>query len=136
MGGGGMVTKFLEFRHTHPIQKVVKLFFTILTSFPEIQPRPRGDYDFLGSKIKKIKFFQLFHKKILKFALDVELAQLKFSYITVLKQPKLSHIAKEFLKNFRSKKIINRHRSRLNFWKTCQDSKKMTLPPSSWDVYG
>ena len=26
--------------------------------------------------------------------------------------------------------------SRLNFWKTCQDSKEMTLPTSSWDVYG
>ena len=40
------------------------------------------------------------HKKILKFALDVELGQLKFTDITVLKQPKLGHIVKEFLKNY------------------------------------
>ena len=37
---------------------------------------------------------------------------------------------------FRSQKIVIFCRSRLNFWKTCQDSKKMTLPTSSWDVYG
>ena len=36
-------------------------------------------------------------KKFVKFALDVELAQLKFTYTTVLKLPKLGHIAKEFL---------------------------------------
>ena len=40
------------------------------------------------------------HKKFLKFALDVEIAQLKFTYITVLKYPMLGHIAKEFLKNY------------------------------------
>ena len=28
------------------------------------------------------------------------------------------------------------YRSRLDFWKTCQDSEKMTLLPSSWDIYG
>ena len=32
---------------------------------------------------------------------------------------------------FRSKKIIISYRSQVNFWKTCQDSKKIT-----WDVYG
>ena len=37
---------------------------------------------------------------------------------------------------FRSQKIVIFWRSRLNFWKTCQDSKKMTLPTSSWDAYG
>ena len=34
------------------------------------------------------------HKKVLKFALVVELAKPKFTYITVLKWPKLGHIAK------------------------------------------
>ena len=34
------------------------------------------------------------HKKFLKFALVVELAQPKFTYITVLKWPKLGHVAK------------------------------------------
>ena len=24
----------------------------------------------------------------------------------------------------------------MSFWKTCQDSKKMTLPAYTWDVYG
>ena len=37
---------------------------------------------------------------------------------------------------FRAQKIVIFWRSRLNFWKTCQDSKKMTLPTSSWDAYG
>ena len=31
-------------------------FFTILTGFPEIQPRPSRDYNFLGSKITKSTF--------------------------------------------------------------------------------
>ena len=35
--------------------------------------------------------------------------------------------------DFRSQKFII---SRLNFWITCKDSKKMTQPPSSSDVYG
>ena len=38
--------------------------------------------------------------------------------------------------NFRSKKVLIFHQSRLNFWNTCSDSLKMTLVPSSWDVYG
>ena len=38
--------------------------------------------------------------------------------------------------NFRPQKIIIFYRSRTNFWKTCQDSKRITLPPSTWDVYG
>ena len=38
--------------------------------------------------------------------------------------------------DFLSQKIIISARSRLNFWKTCQDSKKMTWLPCSWDVYG
>ena len=37
---------------------------------------------------------------------------------------------------FSIQKIIISARSRLNFWKTCQDSKKMTWLPCSWDVYG
>ena len=40
-----MVTKLLDFIHKHPKYKVVKSFFTILTAFLEIQPRPIRDYD-------------------------------------------------------------------------------------------
>ena len=42
-------------------------------------------------------------KKVLKFALDVELVQLKFTYIIVLKQPKLGNIGQEFLKNYENR---------------------------------
>ena len=49
-------------------------------------------------------------------------------------------VMKKFLKNwffdFQSQKIMNRHQSRRNFWKTLQDSKKTTWLPSRWDVYG
>ena len=45
-------------------------------------------------------------KKGLEFASGVELAKLKFTYITVLKQPKLGHIAKEFLKNYENLKNL------------------------------
>ena len=38
--------------------------------------------------------------------------------------------------DFQSPKILTFYRSWLNFWKTCQDSQKMTLLPSSWDVFG
>ena len=36
--------------------------------------------------------------------------------------------------DFRSQKILIFYRPWLNFWKTCEDSEKMTLLPSSWDV--
>jgi hypothetical protein len=55
-----MVTKFLEFVHPHPISSY---FFTILTGFSKIQPRPIGDYDFMESKIKKISIFSNSLKK-------------------------------------------------------------------------
>ena len=38
--------------------------------------------------------------------------------------------------DFRSQKILISYRSRQNFWKTCQDSQKITLLPSSRHVYG
>ena len=38
--------------------------------------------------------------------------------------------------DFRSKKIVIFYQSRLNFRKTCKDSQKMTLLPSTKDVYG
>ena len=40
---------------------------TICTGFPEIQQRPSRDPDFLGSKIAKSIFFQLFYTKVPKF---------------------------------------------------------------------
>ena len=36
---------------------------SILTGFPEIQPRPIRDYDFLGSEITKSIFFNFFRTK-------------------------------------------------------------------------
>jgi hypothetical protein len=48
----------------------------------------------------------------------------------------MKKLKKNWFWDFRSQKIITFHRSWLNFWKTCQDSKKMTSLPSSWDVYG
>ena len=38
--------------------------------------------------------------------------------------------------DFQSQKIKILAQSRLIFWKTCQDSKKMTWLPGTWDVYG
>ena len=54
-----MVAKFLDFIHKSPKYKIVKSFFTILTGFPEIQPGPRQDHDFLRSKITNDDFSQL-----------------------------------------------------------------------------
>ena len=51
--------------HKHPNYKVVKSFFTILTGFSEIQLKPIKYYGFLGFKITKSNFCQLFHNKIL-----------------------------------------------------------------------
>ena len=49
-------------------------------------------------------------------------------------------VTKKWKKNwfcdFRSQKILIFYQSRLNFWKTCQDSQKITLLPSSRHVYG
>ena len=61
---GIVVTNVPDFIHKHPKDKVVKSFFTILTGLPEIQPKPSRDYDFLGLKITKSIFFQLFYNKI------------------------------------------------------------------------
>ena len=48
-------------------------------------------------------------------------------------------VTKKWKKNwfcdFRSQKILIFYQSRLNFWKTCQDSQKITLLPSSRHVY-
>ena len=48
----------------------------------------------------------------------------------------LKKLKKSRFRDFRSQKIKMSCRSRPNFWKTCQDSKKMTLPTDTWDVYG
>ena len=45
-------------------------------------------------------------------------------------------LKKNRFRDFRSQKIRIFYQSRLSFWKTCQDSQKMTLVPSSWDVHG
>ncbi len=49
-------------------------------------------------------------------------------------------VTKKWKKNwfcdFRSQKILIFYQSRLNFWKTCQDSQKITLLPTSRHVYG
>ena len=47
----------------------------------------------------------------------------------------LKKLEKSQFRDFRSQKIKMSCRSRLNFWKTCQDSKKMTKLPFTWDVY-
>ena len=39
-------------------------FFTILRGFPEIEPRPSQDYDFLGLKITKSIFQKKIYNKI------------------------------------------------------------------------
>ena len=49
------------------------IFFTILTGFPEIWPRPTRHLDFLGSKIAKSTFFQFFQYKSLWFCFKSEL---------------------------------------------------------------
>jgi hypothetical protein len=38
--------------------------------------------------------------------------------------------------NFQPQKMIIFYRSRTNFWKTCQDRKRITLSSPTWDVYG
>ena len=43
---------------------------------------------------------------------------------------------KNWFCDFRSQKTLILYWYRLDFWKTCQDSKKMTSLHSSWDIYG
>ena len=47
---------------------------------------------FIKDKSEGLLIRSTMHKKVLKLALNVELAQLKFTYITVVKYPKLGHI--------------------------------------------
>jgi hypothetical protein len=58
-----------------------------------------------------------------------------FIFETKSKTFVLKKLKKSQFRDFRSQKIVMSCRSRLNFWKTCQDGKKMTLPTFSWDVY-
>ena len=48
----------------------------------------------------------------------------------------MKKLKKNLFCNFRSQNIIISARSQRNFWKTCQDSKKMTWLPCTWDLYG
>ena len=86
-----MVTKFLDFVHKHLKYKVVKSFFTILTGFPEIQPRPSRDHEFLGSKITKLIFFNFLITKSSNFIsnLNEDCSQLSFEVYNVCVAQKL-----------------------------------------------
>ena len=55
--------KFLTLSINIPTKKCSSHFFTILTGFPEIQPRPMKNYDFLVSKITKSNFPNFFITK-------------------------------------------------------------------------
>ena len=46
----------------------------------------------------------------------------------------MKKLKKNWFCDFRSQKIQKFYRSQLNFWKTCQDSQKMTLLSFSWDL--
>ena len=59
--------KFLTLSINIPSISWQSHFFTILTGFPEIWPRPTRHLDFLGSKIAKSTFFQFFQYKSLWF---------------------------------------------------------------------
>ena len=50
---------------------------------------------------------QAMHKKILKFALVVELAQSKFTYIILQKKKKLGHIAKSGSRQFCPEAVVH-----------------------------
>ena len=64
------------------------------------------------------------------------LEQSSFRFETKSETFVLKKLKKSRFRDFRSQKIKMSCQSRLNFWKTCQDSKKMTLPTNTWDVYG
>ena len=70
-------------------------FFTILTGFPEIQPRTSRDYDFLGSKIAKSIFFNFFFTKSPNFIsnLNDDCSQLSFEVHYVFVASKLKILA-------------------------------------------
>merc|ERR1712051_702557 len=75
----------------HPKYKVVKSFFTILTGVPEIQPRTSRDHNFLGSKITKSIFFNIFKTKSLNFIsnLNDDCSQLSFEVYNICVAQKL-----------------------------------------------
>ena len=59
--------KFLTLSINIPSKRQLSHFFTIFSGFPEIQPRPSQDQDFLGSKITKSIFFNFFIAKFSNF---------------------------------------------------------------------
>ena len=83
---------FLTISINIPSTRQSSHFFTILTGFPEIQPRPSRDYDFLGSKItKSIFFFNFFITNSPNFIsnLNDDCSQLSFEVYNVCVAQKL-----------------------------------------------
>ena len=92
---------FLTLSINIPNYKVLKSFFYYLNRFSRIQPRPRRDYNFLGSKITKSLFFlNFFIKKFSNIILNLieGCSQLSFEVYNVCVAQKLQF--SEFLSNF------------------------------------
>ena len=83
-----MVTKFLDFIHKHLKYKVVIFYYFDRFSRNSAETEPRS---FLGSKITKSNFFQLFHNKILFFIsnLNDDCSQLSFEVYNICVAQKL-----------------------------------------------
>ena len=77
--------KFLTLSINISTRRQSSIFFTILASLPEIQPRPSRDHEFLGSKITKSIFFNFLITKSSNFIsnLNENCSQLSFEVYNV-----------------------------------------------------
>ena len=108
MGGGGIIPlvrrspaishriilwsqNFLTLSINIPSKRQSSHFFTILAGFPEIQPRPSRDYDFLDRKSQNRFFFNFFITKSSNFIsnLNEDCSQLSFEVYNVCVAQKL-----------------------------------------------
>ena len=83
--------KFLTLSINISTKRQSSNFFTILAGFPEIQPRPSRDQEFLGSKITKSNFFNFLITKSSNFIsnLNEDCSQLSFEVYNVCVAQKL-----------------------------------------------
>ena len=95
--------KFLTLSINIPSKRQLSHFFTIFSGFPEIQPRPSRDQDFLGSKITKSIFFNFFIAKFSNFISNLNdyCSQLSFEVYNVFVAKKL-RISEFFIEFFSS----------------------------------
>ena len=83
------VGKFLTLSINIPMK--YQPFFTILTGFPEIQPRKTKNYNFLRSKNSELTFFHFFQTKVCNFVSNIneDCSQLSFEVYNIFVAQKL-----------------------------------------------